>query len=294
MNQNSPNHERIRPVDVVSDIIHEVGDEIAAVVAVPGEFTYRALNRFFEFVGSSSLLFMQAIGHIARGALGGRLTLNQMAAIGVDSLPIVVITVASSGMVLALYGAQTIVKWGMGSYLVGGGVALSIAREIGPVLTAVVVAARSGSAIAAELGSMKISEQIDALRALAISPVERLVVPRLLAIVITLPALVVLADIVGVAGGYMVAVVNGVPGGGYLTSIKSFVVMRDVTMGLLKALVFGVVIVIVGCQEGLQTTGGASGVGRSTTNAVVISIVLIYILDFLLTYVMFEGRTAFM
>ena len=291
MNEDSPNHEKTRPVDVVSDIIHEVGDEIAAVVAVPGELTYHSLNRFFGFIGSSGVLFMQAVGYLLRGSVSRRGLIAQMAAIGVDSLPVVLVTVAFSGMVLALYTAKTLVPWGVGN-VVGGGVTLSVVRELGPVLTAVVVAARSGSAIAAELGSMKVTEQIDALRALAISPVEHLVSPRLLAAVVTLPVLTVFADVVGVAAGYAVAVVNGVAGGGFINSAKLFAVPYDVNMGLVKTIVFGAVIAIVGCQQGLQTTGGATGVGRSTTNAVVISVVSIYVINFLLTYVMFGGRTA--
>jgi phospholipid/cholesterol/gamma-HCH transport system permease protein len=290
MSQNSPNHERIRPVDVVSDIIHEVGDEIAAVVAVPGEFTYRTLNRFFEFIGNCGILFVQAFGYILRGSFSGRQLVNQMASIGVDSVPVTLVTVAFSGMVLALYTSQTMVRWGVGS-AVGGGVALAVAREIGPVLTAIVVASRSGSAMAAELGSMKVTEQIEALRALAISPVEYLVSPRLLAAIITLPVLTILGDVIGVVAGYFVAVVNGVAGGGFIQSAKKFVVPFDVNMGLVKALVFGAVIVIVACQQGLQTSGGATGVGKSTTNAVVISIVLIYILNFFMAYIMFGGRT---
>ena len=291
MNQDSPNHERTSPVDLVSDIMHEVGDEIAAVVAVPGELTYRTLNRFFEFIGNSGILFVQALGYLSRGFLGGRLTLMQMAGIGVDSMPVVLVTVAFSGAVLALYSADTLVRWGVGS-VVGGGVALSVVRELSPVLTAVVVAARCGSAIAAELGSMKVTEQIDAIRALAISPVEHLVVPRLVAAVVALPLLTIFADVVGVLAGYVVAVINGVPAGGFVTSVKTFVSPYDINMGLVKTIVFGAVIAVVGCQQGLQTTGGATGVGRSTTNAVVISIVSIYILNFFLAYVMFGGRTG--
>ncbi|MDO8587033.1 MAG: ABC transporter permease [Armatimonadota bacterium] len=291
MNQDSPNHERTRPADVVTDIIHEVGDEIAAVVAVPGEITYRTLNRFFEFIGNSGILFTQALGYVLRGSLSMRGTVAQIATIGVDSLPLVLVTVAFSGMVLALYSAQTLVDWGFGS-LVGRGVALSVVREIGPVLTAVVVAARSGSGMAAEIGTMKVTEQIDALRALAISPVEYLVSPRLVAAIIALPILTIFADVIGVVAGYYVAVINGVAGGSFISDARSYVVPHDINMGLIKTVVFGAVIAIVGCQEGLQTTGGASGVGRSTTNAVVISVVLIYILNFFMAYVMFGGRTG--
>lgn len=286
-----PNRHSEKPGDVVSEILHDVGDELAAVVSVPGELTYHTINRFFGFIGEFSILLGRSLRFIFRGAVDVKDTVAQMATIGVESLPIVLITVSFSGAVLALYMSQIVVRWGIGSYT-GGVVGISIAREIGPVLTAVVVAARSGSAIAAELGSMKVTEQIDALRALAISPIKYLVVPRLLAGIIMLPALAVLADLVGTAGGYMVAVVNGVAGGGFISTLKAQVLPSDVMLGLLKTVFFAIVIVIVGAQQGLQTKGGANGVGKSTTNAVVISIVIIYILNFLLAYVMFGGRTA--
>lgn len=278
---------------MVSEILHDVGDELAAVVSVPGELTYRTFTKFFEFIGETFILLGRALSFIFRGAIDIRDTVNQMALIGVESLPIVLITVAFSGAVLALYMSQIVVRWGIGS-LTGGVVGISIVREIGPVLTAVVVAARSGSAIAAELGSMKVTEQIDALRALAVNPTRYLVVPRLLAGIIMLPALTIFADIVGTFGGYIVSVVNGVAGGGFVSSLKLQVLPYDVIMGLVKTIFFAAVIVIIGAQQGMQTKGGATGVGRSTTNSVVISIVVIYILNFLLAYIMFGGRTAFL
>lgn len=279
--------------DVVGEVLHDVGDEIAAVVSIPGELTYKTFNKFFDFVGECSLLIGRSWRFILTGAVDLRDTINQMAVIGVESLPIVLITVAFSGAVLSLYFAQLVVKWGIGSYT-GAVMGLSITREIAPVLTAVVVAARSGSAIAAELGSMKVTEQIDALRALAVSPIKHLVVPRLLAGVIMLPVLTMFADVVGTSAGYLVAVVNGVAGGGYISSLKAQTLPYDVVMGLVKTLFFAIVIVTVGAQQGLQTRGGATGVGKSTTNAVVISIVIIYILNFFLAYVMFGGKTAFL
>lgn len=293
MREDQPRRHRGRPADVAGEIIHEVGDELAAVVSVPGELTYRTLTNFFEFIGDFSILFARAGRFILKGAVDVRDTFNQMALIGVNSLPIVLITVAFSGAVLALYMAQLAVRWGIGSYT-GAVVGLSIVREIGPVLTSVVVAARSGSAIGAELGSMKVTEQVDALRSLAVSPVQYLVAPRLLAGVVMLPVLTVFADLVGTAAGYFVATVNGVAGGGYLSSLKIQVLPYDVVMGLVKTIFFGVVIVIVGSQQGLRTTGGATGVGKSTTNSVVISIVIIYILNFFLAYIMFGGKTAFL
>jgi phospholipid/cholesterol/gamma-HCH transport system permease protein len=276
----------------MSEMIHDVGDELAAAVAVPGEITYRTLDQFFTFIGGTTMLLGRALAYVTRVAVDARDTIAQMSSIGVASLPIVLVTVTFSGMVLALYSAQTLVTYGFGGMFVGGAIGLSIAREMGPVLTAVVVAARAGSAMAAEIGSMKVTEQVDALRALAVDPVQYLVVPRLVAAVVMLPAITILADVVGTAGGYIVAVINGVPGGSFMSSLQSFVDPGDVTKGLLKTVFFGATIAIVGCYEGLQTTGGATGVGRSTTRAVVLSIVLIYISNFFLAYVLFGGRTA--
>ncbi|MCE5315288.1 MAG: ABC transporter permease [Armatimonadota bacterium] len=292
MNEENHRH-RSRPSDVAGDILHDVGDEFAAVVAMPGELTYVTLTKFFEFIGEFSILLARTLKFIFRAKINVRDAFSQMAFIGVASLPIVLITVAFSGAVLALYMSQIVVKWGLGSYT-GAVVGLSIAREIGPVLTSVVVAARAGSAIGAELGSMKVTEQIDALRSLAVSPIQYLVVPRLLAAIIMLPVLTIFGDVVGTLGGYWVSTVNGVAGGGFVSSLKAQVLPYDVMMGLLKTVFFGIVIVIVGAQQGLQTTGGATGVGKSTTNSVVISIVIIYILNFFLAYVMFGGKTAFL
>ncbi|MCE5198089.1 MAG: ABC transporter permease [Armatimonadota bacterium] len=293
MSDEQPSRRRGRPGDVAGEILQDVGDELAAVVAAPGELTYKTLNKFFDFIGDCSILAARTVKLIFKGKVDIREAFNQMAFIGVASLPIVIITVAFSGAVLALYMAQIVVRWGMGSFT-GAVVGLSIAREIGPVLTSVVVAARAGSAIGAEIGSMKVTEQIDALRALGVSPIQYLVTPRFLAGIIMLPVLTIFADIIGTMAAYMVAVVNGVAGGGFISSLKAQVLPHDVYMGLLKTVFFGIVIVIVGAQQGLQTSGGATGVGKSTTNSVVISIVIIYILNFFLAYVMFGGKTQFL
>jgi phospholipid/cholesterol/gamma-HCH transport system permease protein len=292
MRRNGSGEDRSPRSEAVSEIIQEVGDELAAAVAVPGEITYRTLDKFFTFIGGTSELFARACAYILRASIDVRETLNQMSVIGVASLPIVLITVTFSAMVLALYSAKTLVAYGFGGQYVGGGIGTAVAREIGPVLTAVVIAARAGSAMAAEIGSMKVTEQVDALRALAVDPVEYLVVPRLVASVAMLPVITVLADLVGVLGGYSVAILNGVPSGSFLGSLRIYTETGDVTRGLLKTLVFGAMIAIVGCYEGLQTRGGATGVGRSTTRAVVLSIVLIYISNFFLAYILFGGRTA--
>jgi phospholipid/cholesterol/gamma-HCH transport system permease protein len=285
------NCKKFKNGDKQPETIQEVGEELACIALAPGQATLKAISSFFYFLGDCSMLLLRTFGFILKGSISMRETVYQMSAIGVSSLPIVLITVAFSGAVLSLYLAQLVVKFGMGSYT-GAAVGLSVTREIAPVLTAVVVTARSGSAMAAELGSMKVTEQIDALRALAVSPIEYLVVPRLLACMLMLPVLTIFANVIGVVAGYLVAVANGVAGGGFISSVKGFVTVHDVMMGLLKTVFFAAVIAMVGVQQGLGTRGGATGVGKSTTSAVVISIVVIYILNFVLAYIFFGGRTA--
>ena len=250
-----------------------------------------ALGSFFGFLGETARIFLATMLLIFRGRINIRDTVNLMAFIGVSSLPIVAVTVMFSGGVISLYLAQIVVKWGFGSYT-GAVVGISVVREIGPILTAVVVAARAGSAIAAEISSMKVTEQIDALKALAVNPLEYLAVPRLLAAILTLPMLAMMADVAGVLGGYYVAIANKVASGGFIATFEAMMSPRDVTMGLIKTLFFAAVIVTVAVQQGLRTEGGAAGVGKATTNTVVLSIVIIYILNFILAYVMFNGGTA--
>ncbi len=242
---------------------------------------------FFEGVGELSLLLSRSTAAILTGRLAPAETLRQMSVIGVQSLPIVLITIAFSGMVLALNTAIQFHKLG-GDQFIGGLVALSMAREVAPVLASVVVAARVGSAIAAELGSMKVTEQIDALRALAVSPVHYLVVPRLLAALLMMPLITVFGNVAGLIGGGAVAIyLTHISSGVFISSILAWLAWRDVIMGLLKTLVFGAIIAIVGCDRGLRTSGGAAGVGRATTSSVVLAIVMVYISDYFLSALMF-------
>lgn len=249
----------------------------------------RWLLGIVDYIGETTLLACQTIGRILLGRVDIAETIEQMAIIGVHSLPIVLITITFAGMVLALYTARTMVTIGLGN-LVGALVATTMAREVGPVLSAVVVAARAGSAITAQIGSMKITEQIDALRALAISPVEYLIVPRLISTTLMLPIITILADIMGTLGGYIVAASAGVTGLSYLNSIERFLDPYDINSGLAKTFVFGFLIALISCHQGLSTRGGAVGVGKATTNAVVLSIISIYIADFLLVRFFFPGR----
>jgi phospholipid/cholesterol/gamma-HCH transport system permease protein len=207
----------------------------------------------------------------------------QMDSIGVGSLPIVALTGFFSGAVMALQMSRALAQFGFVGKT-GTVVSITLARELGPVLTALMVAGRNASGIASELGSMKVTEQIDAMRALGTDPIQKLVTPRLLATGVMLPLLTIIADFVGMIGGWIIAQFYlGLSSRQYWTSVWRALEWNDVTQGLLKPLIFAVVISLIGCYYGLRTTGGTQGVGRSTTQAVVAATVLIFILDLLIT-----------
>lgn len=243
------------------------------------------LTEIFGFFGSLALLAAESFGYILRGAVSYKNLIRQMAEIGVGSLMVAVVTVGFSGAVTALYISIQLVKYGQPN-LVGGIVGKSLALEIAPVITAIVVAARSGSAMAAELGSMTVTEQVDALRALATSPVQYLVVPRVLGTMIMLPLITVIANVAGIFGGYLASTVNGVSATQFMTSFQSYTYITDQTNGLVKTLSFALLISLIGCRQGLTTTGGAKGVGRATTSAVVFSMIAVYVLDFFLSSIL--------
>jgi len=241
----------------------------------------------FTYAGGAAELLADAVRFIAAFRVRLRETLDQAYLLGVQSWTIVLLTSLFTGMVFSLESAVQAVQYGVGN-LVGGAVAFSSARELGPMLSAVVVAGRTGAAIAAELGSMVVTEQIEALEALGLSPVRMLVVPRLVALVIMLPLLTIFADIVSVVGGMWVAHLYAhISYESFIASARSVLPFGDVLKGLLKSVVFGVIIAIIGAYQGLTTRGGAAGVGKSTTGAVVTSIILIFIFNFLLSYVLF-------
>jgi phospholipid/cholesterol/gamma-HCH transport system permease protein len=240
---------------------------------------------FYRFNVELILLLFESIGFIVTGVFNLRHAFQQMSDVGVNSLPIVMMTVGFSGMVLAYYTAVEGLKWGATQYI-GGLVALTMFRELAPVIAAIVVAARAGSAMAAELASMVVTEQVDALKAMATSPVEYLVVPRMLASLVMMPILGIFADVVGVAAGCLVAVQVGVPPSAYIESVRRLATHQDLLIGLMKMVPFALIISLVSCHQGLATHGGAQGVGRMTTSAVVLSIVLIYAADFMLSLVL--------
>lgn len=208
---------------------------------------------------------------------------RQMEQIGVRSLGVASITTIFTGMVLALQTALSLPSLGI-KYYIGAVVSKSLVRELGPVLTALIVGGRIGSGMTAEIGTMKVTEQIDALRAMASDPVKKLVVPKLVATLVMLPALTVIGDALGILGGLVVATTTlGLPAGLYLNSVFESLTLGDVASGVCKAFFFAYFIAIVGCYNGLTTQGGADGVGRATTNTVVLAAILVLVSDFFLT-----------
>ncbi|MBV9852502.1 MAG: ABC transporter permease [Armatimonadetes bacterium] len=265
----------------------------AAGMSAPVAPRPNVLTSLLTYIGEIALLLGQAGRALGRQGVDGRDLLDQMAAIGVNSVSIALLTSFASGAVIALYFTPFLMQYGAGSF-VGGVVGLAVSRELTPVLTGVVVAARAGSQIAAEIGTMKVTEQIDALRALAVSPIQYLVVPRVLAALIMLPLVCALADALGILGGYLVAVYQEqMPAALFPASIQQYVGPWDFLLGMFKTVVFGLIVALVGCHQGLKTEGGATEVGRATTNTVVLSIVLIYISNYLMAYVMFHKATGF-
>jgi phospholipid/cholesterol/gamma-HCH transport system permease protein len=251
------------------------------------ELIGRRTTLFVEETGRVVVLFFQTVKWSLRPPLGFRNTLKQMEEVGVRSIPVVLITAISTGMVLALQSYTGFKRFDAES-LVGTVVALSMTRELGPVLTGLIVAGRAGAAMAAELGTMRVTEQIDALATMATNPIKYLIVPRFLAGMVMLPVLTIFADMIGIGGGYFVAVqvldVNPVV---YLRRTTEYLEFEDIFGGLLKAMVFGIIIATVSCHKGFNTEGGAEGVGKATTGAVVLSSMLILISDYFLTAMLF-------
>jgi len=250
-----------------------------------------ALHATLVFFGECWLLAAGAIAAVVRGRVRWRDTLAQMSAIGVGSLPIVLAITFSTGAVFAYYTTAVFVRFGAVNYA-GGTLAYGFLNELGPVLAGVAVASRSGAAIAAEIGTMVVTEQVDALRAMAVSPLRYLVAPRLLALVIMMPLVGVFADAAGVYGAYLMSGAHGVPHQAFVESVRTLVDETHLIRGLIKTVWFGFTIAIVACREGLATRGGAAGVGRATTSSVVLCVVLIFVSDFFLAQILSGGSVG--
>jgi phospholipid/cholesterol/gamma-HCH transport system permease protein len=252
----------------------------------PIEALGRVILHALAETGRAALMLRAAAGWLLRGRWEFRETVRQINAVGVDSVPIVLITGLFAGMVLAYQTTRQLLTYG-GAGFVGGLVGLSMAREAAPVFTAITAAGRVGAGIAAELGAMSVTEQTDALRVLAVDPVRYLVVPRLVAAAFAMPGLTMLANVVGSLGGFLVATSVGLSSNTYTLSLQQFLLPYDVLAGLVKATCFGVIIAAVGCFRGLGASGGADGVGRATTGAVVTSVVLILVVNYFLNLIFF-------
>ncbi len=247
----------------------------------------RTVLRFFETTGRLSLFAFTAIFHCVRPPLYPRLIGRQMIEIGYYSLPVVGLTAIFTGMVLALQSYTGFARFSAES-AVPNVVVVSITRELGPVLAALMVAGRVGAAMAAEIGTMRVTEQIDALDTLATNPFKYLIAPRLIAGLTMMPLLVLVADIIGVFGGYMVSIYKlGFNPHIYLKNTIDFMEVQDVVSGLVKASVFGFIITLMGCYHGYHSRGGAQGVGAATTNAVVSASILILSFNYLITEMFF-------
>ena len=253
----------------------------------PFQWIGKFVFRFVEEAGGILILFVQTLGWTFRPPYRWREVLKQMEEVGVRSFPVVVITAGFTGMVLALQSFTGFKRFGAET-MVGTVVALSVTRELGPVLTGLMVSGRVGSAMAAELGTMRVTEQIDALCALAANPIKYLIVPRFLASIIMLPILVIFADVIGILGGYLVSVqILGTNPTLYFRRTWDFLEINDLYSGLLKAIVFGMIIATISCYQGFSTEGGAEGVGQATTKAVVVSSLTILISNYFITAFLF-------
>ncbi len=249
------------------------------VLSKVGSFTLEYLSR----IGDLAIFAFNAARHCVTPPFYPKLILRQFMRIGYFSLPVVGLTAIFSGAVLALQSYSGFSRFNAES-TIATVVVLSITRELGPVLAGLMVAGRVGASMAAEIGTMRVTEQIDALRTLSTNPFKYLIAPRLIAGLLMLPLLVLVADIIGVMGGYLVSVHNlGFSEGPYISSTFKFLEKMDVISGLTKAAFFGAVISIMGCYFGYNSKGGAEGVGIATTNAVVASSITILLLNYIIT-----------
>lgn len=251
-------------------------------------------ERILAYLGSLTLLVGASGSALVSSPLKRRRTLrravHQSMAVGVRAVPIITLITFFVGVIIALQGAYGLQRLGA-LHLVAGLVAISITRELGPLVAAIVVIGRSGSAFAAEIGAMSVAEELDALRTMALDPVTFLVTPKLAAMIIMMPCLAIWSDLMGILGGALFGVTGaGFTFGSYFIATKEALALRDITTGLAKSLVFGIVITAVGCHEGFSTGAGAEEVGKSTTSAVVISIFLVVLIDLAFTYVFYSAR----
>jgi phospholipid/cholesterol/gamma-HCH transport system permease protein len=243
-----------------------------------GSFSISTLRR----MGHMLVFLVQALSYAFRPPFKSRILLREIRFIGTKSMTVIFLMGSFTGMVLALQGYHTLRKVGSEA-LLGPAVALTLIRELGPVLCALTVTGRAGSALTAEIGIMRISEQIDALTAMALNPMRYLIVPKMMAALIVFPLLTAIYDVIGIYGGYFVGVkLLGLSSGTYFSQMEHFIDMQDIRIGMYKSLTFGILVLWVCCYKGFYTGYGAEGVSKATTEAVVMSSILILISDYIL------------
>jgi phospholipid/cholesterol/gamma-HCH transport system permease protein len=239
--------------------------------------------RFFRTIGEMTMLTFRMVGWMLRPPYRVRLLIHSMYFIGVGSLFIITLTALTAGMVLALQGVYSMRIFNAEG-AVGGAVALSLTREIAPVFTALMLTARASSAIATEIGTMRVTDQIDALTTMGVNPIQYLIVPRVLAGTLMTPVLCLVFNFVGMVGCYLVAVVwMGVDPGQFMDKIARWIQVSDFVQSIVKATVFGAMTILIACHEGFSASGGAAGVGQATTRAVVTGSVMVMVTDYMLT-----------
>ena len=243
--------------------------------------------RTLEEIGEISILTWKTLSSIFRGKFRIKDVMIQMVRVGFDSTPVVVVTSLFVGAVFAIQIAAEFVKYGAGD-IVGAVMGIAVARELAPTITAVVMCGRVGASFAAEIGTMAVTEQIDAIKAMGSDPVKHLVVPRFLALTFMLPILTIFANLIGFFGGYLVAVyIIGINPQGYMDSGSMFLKVGDIFGGITKAVFFGMTISIISCYKGMKATKGAKGVGQATTKAVVTSLIAVFIINYFLSIILF-------
>jgi phospholipid/cholesterol/gamma-HCH transport system permease protein len=272
----------------IQEVLDDVKENVLSIFLSICQSIGHSLLSFFQSIGALSLYVARAVAHCFTPPWYPRQILRQFIDIGYYSLPVVGMTAIFTGMVLALQSYNGFTRFNAES-AIAGVVALSVTRELAPVLAGLMVAGRIGASIAAEIGTMRVTEQIDALTTLSVNPFKYLVAPRVIAGTLTLPLLVLIADIIGIYGGYIVSIYSlGFSEGSYINQTWKTLEYMDVVSGLIKAAAFGFIVTMMGCYHGYNSGRGAQGVGLATTYAVVSASILILICNFFLTKAFFS------
>ncbi|MBU0533274.1 MAG: ABC transporter permease [Candidatus Omnitrophica bacterium] len=246
-----------------------------------------SFGRGIQKAGEVIILLLRTLYFSTLAHRNSKRIIQQIAEIGVDSVPMVSLMAIFTGMVMGLQAGHELLKFQAQEFL-GVGVAATLVRELGPVLTGLIVAGRAGAAMTAEIGTMQVSEEVDALRSMAIDPIQYLIMPRFVAAIIVMPLLTILTDVLGISGGFLIGRAQlNIKLYDYIRHMIDFVTLKDFANGIVKSIVFGGIIATMACYHGLKTEGGARGVGKATTLSVVDSFLLILVSDYFITHILY-------